>query len=95
MPYTGAEINQEAQVMVEIDPVVMEIRTADTMVKTIAMGTALHMVKSVKNAEKIIILKEYAKAMTNVTQVDQGQKKVIKEKDSMKLMRKRMSQWMS
>ena len=94
MPYIGAQINQEERVMVEIDPVVVEIRTVNTVVKAIAMGTALHMETNVKSAAGIIILKQYAKAMINVTQVDQGQRKATKGKDFMRLMRKKVSRWM-
>ena len=60
--YSRVETNQEARVMAEIDPVVMEIKIVDTVVKAIAMGTALHLEKSVKNAAEIIIFKAVSKS---------------------------------
>ena len=45
MPYTGAETNLEARVMVEIGLVVMDTETVGTVVKAIAMEIVQHLVK--------------------------------------------------
>ena len=86
MPYIGAEINQEARVMVEITPVVVEIRIASIVVRAIAEGTALHTGKNAKSAVKIIISNQYAEVMvmTNMTPVDQGQRKATGANNFMK-----------
>ena len=69
--------------MAEIGQIVLETETVHTVVKVIAMEIAQHLAKSVRNAGKIIILKQYARVVKNVIQVDQGQRKATKEKGSM------------
>ena len=55
--------NPEARVMEEIGQIVLETGTVSTVVKVIAVETAQHLAKSVRNVGKIIILKQYAKAV--------------------------------
>ena len=51
MPYTREEINLEAGVMVGIN---LEIETASTVAKAIAMGFAQHLAKSAKNVDNML-----------------------------------------
>ena len=76
--------------MAETGQIVLVTEIVNTVVKAIAVEIAQDLAKIVRNAGKIIISKQNARAVKNVIQVDTGQRKA-KGKGSMKLMKRKMS----
>ena len=94
MLYTGVETNPEANVMEEIGLVVMETETVSTVVKVIIVEIVQHLVKSVKNVERKTTLSLFVGVMINETIVILGQRRAKRAKSFMKLVKKRVTQWM-
>ena len=97
MQSIGAEINQEIKAMVKIAQVAVVIRHVNIVENLTIEATVLHMAKSAKSMAGTTISNQFVEVVLinmNMNLVTQGQRKATGESDFMRIMRRKVRQWM-